>query len=140
MNLIHNLKNLLIQTKYTVHDLDKIKNHKPYLYQLVDLILETNTHYICFKDVWTWNNLTLKTLNNYLYSSVQQNLNMHKKFVFILLVKNNHIQFDNQILNQKNIYIIEKKNQKKLIKEISYFLYLNDIYFYEQDGSSIMLE
>lgn len=146
MNLTNNLKSILVQTKYNVYGMEKIKQLAPNLSDYVDIILETDTHMICFKDIWSRNNLTSEILNNYLYcseqinSTINSNTNMKKIYIFVLLVKSSHFNFDNKILNQKNIHIIKKFNQNKLIKVISYFLYSNDIYFYEADNSVIMLE
>lgn len=146
MNLIYNLKSILFQTKYNVYGLEQIKQLAPHLSDLMDIVLETDTHMICFKDIWTWNNLTPEILNSYLYGSEQINstvnsyTNTGKKYIFVLLVKSSHFNFDNKILNQKNIHIIKKFNKNKLIKEISNFLYSNNIYFYEADNSVIMLE
>jgi hypothetical protein len=146
MNLIYNLKSILVQTKYNVYGIEQIKKLAPHLSDWMDIVLETDTHMICFKDIWTWNNLTPEILNSYLYGSEQINstinfyTNTGKKYIFVLLTKSSHFYFDNKILNQKNIHIIKKFNQNKLIKEISNFLYSNDIYFYEEDNSVIMLE
>lgn len=146
MDLIYNLKSILVQTKYNVYGIEKIKQLAPHLSDWMDIVLETDTYMICFKDIWTWNNLTPEILNSYLYGSEQinstlnSNTNGGKKYIFVLLVKSSHFNFDNKILNQKNIHIIKKFNQNKLMKEISYFLYSNDIYFYEPDNSAIMLE
>lgn len=146
MNLIYNLKSILVQTKCYVYGLEQIKQFAPHLSDWMDIVLETDTHMICFKDIWTWNNLTPEILNSYLYGSEQinstanSNTNNGKKYIFVLLAKNSNFNFDNKILNQKNIHIIKKFNQKKLIKEISNFLYSNNIYFYDPDNSVIMLE
>lgn len=146
MNLIYNLKFILVQTKYNVYGLEQIKQLAPHLLDWMDIVLETDTHMICFKDIWTWNNLTPEILNSYLYGSEQinstlnSNTNGGKKYIFVLLVKSSHFNFDNKILNQKDIHIIKKFNQNKLMKEISYLLYSNGIYFYEPDNSAIMLE
>lgn len=146
MDLIYNLKSILVQTKCHVYGLEQIKQLVPHLSDWMDIVLETDTHMICFKDIWTWNNLTPEILNSYLYGSEQINstansyTNSKKKYIFVLLTKSSNFNFDNKILNQKNIHIIKKFNQNKLIKEISNFLYLNDIYFYEADNSVIMLE
>lgn len=148
MNLINNLKSLLTQTKFNVYESQQIKQSVPYLSDWADIVLETDTHFICFKDIWTLNNLTSKMLNSYLYGLTQLNsivnLNSNttcgKIYVFVLLVKNSNLNFDNKILNQKNIHIIKKYNQNKLMKVISYFLYSLNIYFYDPDDSIIMLE
>jgi hypothetical protein len=144
MNLILNLKSLLTQTKYNVYDSLQINMYEPNLTKWVDLVLETENYYICFKDIWTWNNLTGEIINDYLNKSEQVNLlnnnNSLKKYIFILLVKNNNLDYSNQILNQKNIHIIEKSTQNKLINEICTFLYYNNIYIYDYDDSIIMLE
>ena len=73
MNLIYNLKYILVQTKYNVYGMEKIKQFAQHLSDYVDIILETDTHMICFKDIWTWNNLTPEILNSYLYGSEQIN-------------------------------------------------------------------
>lgn len=140
MNLINNLNFLLIQTKYNLYESNKINQLKPYLSNWVDLILETDKNYLCFKDLWTWNNLNPIVLNEYLYGSEQINLNNDKKYVFILITKNSNLNWSNEILNQKNIHIIEKQNPNELMEKISYFLYSNNVYFYEPDNSIIMLE
>lgn len=146
MNLIYNLKSILVQTKYNVYGIEQIKYLVPNLSDWVDMILETDKYIICFKDIWTWNNLTPEILNSYLYGSEQINstinpyTNMGKKYIFVLLVKSSYFYFDNKILNQKHIHIIKKFNQNKLMKEICYFLYSNNIFFYETDNSVIMLE
>ena len=146
MNLINNLKSILVQTKYNVYRIEQIKHLVPNLSGWVDLILETDKYIICFKDIWTWNNLTPEILNSYLYGSEQINSNINsytnpgKKYIFVLLVKSSYFYFDNKILNQKYIHIIKKFNQNKLMKEICYFLYSNNIFFYETDDSVIMLE
>ena len=146
MNLIYNLKSILVQTKYCVYGNEQIKHLVPNLSDWVDLVLETDKYVICFKDIWTRNNLTPEILNSYLYgseqinSTINSNTNIGKKYIFVLLVKSSYLYFDNKILNQKYIHIIKKFNQNKLMKEISYFFYSNDIFFYETDNSVIMLE
>lgn len=142
MNLIYNLKCILIQTKYIVHGQEQIKHHVPQLYNWVDVILETNTHFICFKDIWSYNNLTPEILNIYINGSMQQNIfsNSGKKYIFVLLIKNSNTYFDNKVLNNQNIHIIKSFTQKKLLKELSYFLYSNKIFYYEIDDSCIMLD
>jgi hypothetical protein len=144
MNLIHNLKSLLVQTKYNIHEIGQIKSFSPHLSNYIDIVLETNNHFICFKDIWTHNNLTKKILDYYFSeqfnSIIKSNMMLGKKIVFVLLVKNTYVNYDNNILNQKNIHIIKNININKLIKEISYFLYSHEIYYFEPDNSIIMLE
>ena len=112
MNLIDNLKYLLVQTNHNVHTLDQIKQIAPYLSDYIDLALETETYIIYFKDILTCNNLTFKILNNYIYLSEQMNsiINSKKKYIFVLFVKISHLNLDNKILNQKYIHIIIKFN------------------------------
>lgn len=144
MNLIHNLKSLLVQTKYNILESGQIKSFSPQLSDCIDIILETNNNFICFKDIWTHNNLTQEILDCYLSeqinSIIKSNTTLGKKFIFVLLVKNTYVNYDNNILNKKNIHIIKKINKNKLIKEISYFLYSNNIFYFEPDNSIIMLE
>lgn len=144
MNFIDNLKYLLIQTKYNVYTLNKIKQIAPYLSVCTDIVLETDTYIICFKDFWTKDNLTFEILNNYIHYSEQINSKIisgsGKTYIFVLIVKNFKPDFDNGIYNKKNIHIIKKFNKNKLIKEISYFLYSCNIFLYEPDNSVIMLE
>jgi hypothetical protein len=144
MNLIHNLKSLLVQTKYNILESGQIKSFSPQLSDCIDIILETNNNFICFKDIWTHNNLTQEILDCYLSeqinSIIKSNTTLGKKFIFVLLVKNTYVNYDNNILNIKNIHIIKKINKNKLIKEISYFLYSNNIFYFEPDNSIIMLE
>lgn len=148
MNLISNLESHLVQTKFNLYTSNQIKYLKHDLCDWADLVLETENFYVCFKDFWTLNNLTPGILNNYLYGSEQINqifttdpyYNLDKKYIFVLMVKSSNLNFNNEILNQKNIHVIKNFNQNKLIKEISYFLYSNNIFFYEPDNSVIMLE
>lgn len=144
MNFIDNLKFLLVQTKYNVYSLVQIKQIAPYLYDWIDLALETETQIFCFKDIWTKDNLTQETLNNYIYYSEQINSKIisssGKIHIFVLIVKNFKPDFDNSIYNKKNIHIINKFNKNKLIKEIIYFLYSCNIFLYEPDNSVIMLD
>lgn len=140
MNLISNLESHLILTKLNLYSSNQIEYLKPELCDWVDLVLETENFYVCFKDFWTLNNLTPCILNDYLYGSEQINQNLDKKYIFVLMVKNSNLNFNNEILNQKNIHVIKNFYQNELITEISYFLYSNNIFFYEPDNSVIMLE
>ena len=144
MNLIYKLKYLLIQTKYIVHDSLQINVYIPELTNWIDLILETETHFICFKDIWSQNHLTINILNDYLnvseYTNSYFNINSTKKYVFVLLIKNNNLNYSDIIFNKKNIYIIKNFTFDELIKNISNFLYSNNIYFYDCDESTLMLE
>ena len=144
MNLIYKLKYLLIQTKYIVHDSLQINVYIPELTNWIDLILETETHFICFKDIWSQNHLTINILNDYLnvseYTNSYFNINSKKKYIFVLLIKNNNLNYSDIIFNKKNIYIIKNFTFNELIKNISNFLYSNNIYFYDCDESTLMLE
>lgn len=146
MNLLEHLKCLLVQTQYNIYELEQINKLAPYLAGCVDIVLETDSYIICFKDFWTCNNLKQEILNSYLYDLQQinsinnSNTNLGKKYIFVLLVKSSHCNLGNEILNSQNIYVIKKFNQNKLIKKITYFLYSNNIFFYEPDNSAIMLE
>lgn len=141
-DLIIKVKFLLTQTNYNIFTSKEIIKLIPNLKDWVDLVLETNDCILCFKDLWTNDNLTINILNNYLYGSEQMNssLNTNKKYIIILLVKNFTINFSNEIFNKNNIYIIKNINQEKLINELNRILYSNNIYFYEEDGSTIMLD
>lgn len=144
MDLIIRVKNSIVRTKLQVLNKEQIKLYFPFLYSFVDLILVSEKNYICVKDFWTFNNLTEEILNNYVIGSEQVNCftNQDRKFVFILLYKNNkniNSELKNFLIN-KNIFILQKNNQDKLLKELEYLLYLNQIYFYDDDLDVIMLE
>lgn len=140
MNLIDELKSLLIKTNYDIYGHEQINLLDPQLLNYVDLIFETDKYFIYFKDFWTWNNINSQILNEYLCVLNKINFNSIKKHILFLITKQNNFNFSNIFLNQKNIYIIQEKSKLKLIKEISELLYSNGIYFYEQDDSVIMLE
>lgn len=142
MSLVYGLKSLLLQTKYNVYGIEQINQYVSELSNWIDLVLETENCFICFKDIWSHNHLTSNLLNQYLHKSEYINSNQYvgKKIIFILLIKNSHFNYSNQVLNQKNIHIIKKFNQANLFKEIGHFLYSNEIYFFESDGCAIMLE
>ena len=142
MDLILKLKLLLEQTKFEILYKDKINLFFPQLNGIVDLILITRNNYICIKDFWTFNNLSGDIINNYLIGSSQINSNSDKKFIFILLNKNidNKINLlNNNILISNNIYYLQQNNQDKLLKDLSYLFYLNNIYYYDYDLDVIML-
>jgi hypothetical protein len=141
MNLINSLKLLLEKTKYKIINSFTINILFPELNNFVDLILETDTNIICFKDFWKINNLTNDIINNYLIGSEQININKNKKFIFIILIKNyTKFYYEDNNLNSKNIYIINNFIQYKILNKISLLLYLNNIYFYDNEGDTIMLE
>ena len=142
MDLIIKVKNLIEKTRFQVLNKQQINLYFPYLNNFVDLILVTEHNYICIKDFWTFNNLNQDILNNYIGGSEQVNTNSNEKFIFILFNKNNKIinnEYKNNLIN-KNIFILQKNSCDKLLSEFSYLLYSNQIYFYESDLDSIMLE
>jgi hypothetical protein len=101
---------------------DQINRHFPKFNSFVDLILVSNTHYICFKDLWTWNISIENIFSNYLptYNNLQIKLNdanYGKIFVFILLSKKSS-NYNNllDVLEQSSIIIIKKNNAKKIIE------------------------
>ena len=154
MNLIYKLKILLKQTGYEILEKEQIKYYFPILNGYVDLILSTEQNFICFKDFWTYNNLTIDIINNYNVGSnqINTNINTNKKFVFILL--NKYLNKKNQLFSNKNlltiydlyileqnkIYVLEQNNMDKLFKKISQLFYSNNIYFFDNDKDLIMLE
>jgi len=149
MNLIFELTSLLTQTKFELIGPEKINMHFPQLNGFVDLILVCPDNYICFKDFWTFNNLSTNIINNYIIGSFQINSNSNKKFIFILLDKNtdnnpdnnpdNNLDKKTNLLNN-NIVILRKNKLDKLLRDLSGLLYLNKIYFYDSDSDTIMLE
>ena len=141
--LAQRLISLLAQTKLQLLLPEQINLYFPQLTGFVDLILITPNNYICFKDCWTANNLTPNILDNYSRGSTQINLNSDKKFIFILLKKNNDIikyLSNNNILIQDYVIILQKNNLDKLLKDLSKLLYSEHIYFYDNDMDTIMLD
>ena len=143
MNLILKLKLLLEQTKLQLIGKEQVNMYLPQLNGYVDFILITKYNYICFKDFWTFNNLTLDIIQKYQFISSQINsinpINPDKKYIFIILNKNTKKNFlSNNI--QNNIIILQKNNLDKLLTDLSYLLYREQIYFYDADMDTIMLE
>ena len=130
-------------TKCEILYKDRIQLYFPQLINYVDMILVTENNYICIKDFWTFNNFSVKILNDYLFGSDQINNGSNKKFIFIIFTKYlgiyNNLQ-NNEILNSKNIYILHKNILDNLYKDFSYLLYSNNIFFYDNDMDTIMLE
>lgn len=143
MNLMNRVKTLVTQTKLEIYDKNQIHTIFPFLNGYVDLMLVSNDYFICFKDFWTFDNLNIKVLNTYFTGSdnLKKN-NINKNFIFILFTKNNFSNKNNilnNILLEKNIFILEKNNTSDLLNELSYFLYSLNIYFYDNDLDTIML-
>ncbi len=137
MDLLKKLENLLVQTRhYQILTKSDIYLYFSFLNGIVDIILVTPLNYICFKDYWTFNNLDTNTLNNYNLYSSNINLSSEKKFIFILLNKNT----EKKTIVSNYVYLIQKNNQDKLLKELSYLLYSNGIYYYDLDFDTIMLD
>jgi len=115
----------------------------------VDLILVYPEYNICIKDYWTVNNITNELAQNYIKSTniFNQTNNYNKKFYFVIL-KKNISKSSNQNYNidhykcadSEYLYIIEKNLINKLLKHFTLLLYSNNIFFYESDGSTIMLD
>lgn len=137
MTLILKIKNLLFQTNLQILDKQEIKLYFPNLINIVDLILVTPEYFICIKDYWTLNNYNNNISKSYLVDFNNIYLNYNKKFIFILLKKNTNSYKLNT--NSNYVYLIEKNSQDNLILDLCYLLYSNSIYFYESDGSTIML-
>lgn len=144
MDLMGKTYRLVLQTKLAILDKNEINKQIPLLNNFVDLILVTHEFIICFKDYWTFNNLNIGILNNYLNGSEQIKINYpYKKFIFILFTKKDFVLKNNININflfKKNIIILEKNNQDKLLKDLSYLLYSEHIYFYDQEFDAIMLD
>ena len=144
MDLISKTYGLILQTGLEILDKNKINNQIPILNGFVDLILVSSDLIICFKDFWTFNNLNTNILSNYLIGIEQIKLSYPNKiFVFALMTKNGFVNknnINNNVLLEKNIIILEKNSQDKLLKELSYFLYSKHIYFYDKDFDTIMLD
>ena len=145
MDLINRIKMLVLQTKLEIMDRNQINQHISILNGFVDLILVTHEFIVCFKDFWTFNNLEPNIITNYLVGSQQINAGSTngKKFIFILFTKKDFVVKNNinkNVLLEKNIYILEKNSQDKLLKDLSYLLYSGHIYFYDNDLDTIMLE
>jgi hypothetical protein len=146
MDLIGRIDLMLRTTGYNVLNKQQIQMIYPELSGYVDLILFHNDFNICVKDYWTWNNITDEIIKTYQTSSINFNTRTDKKFYFILLKKNTSKKNQGyNILDYKNphsdfLYQIEKNSIEKLLKHFSVLLYSSNIYFYEPDGSTIMLE
>ena len=135
MNLIQRLELLLNQTRLEILNNEQIKFNFPQLNGFTDLILITETHFICIKDYWTLNNLNENIINSYNTGSLNININLNKKFIFILLTK----KYNQKIFNVGNIFILSAINKNMLLNELSNLLYLNKIFFYDSDYDTIIL-
>lgn len=135
MDFISRLLTILNFTKMPVLSKEQILQYFPQIVNHVDLILVSNSHYICFKDFWTHNNLTQNIFAEYVSGINQLNTNTEKKFVFVLFKKRTL----HSINSSNGIIVLEKNNIDKLFIELSYLLYSEKIYFYDDDFSTIML-
>lgn len=147
MDLLQKIKSLIYSSGNKILDKNEIYYYHNELNNYIDFMIICQDYNICIKDFWTFNNINQNTIKTYIDGSVHFNRNSNKKTYFILLKKNIEKKYNQKynLNDYKNkdseyLYIIEKNSIEKLINHFSLLMYSNGIFFYESDGSAIMLD
>jgi hypothetical protein len=118
----------------------------------IDHLLVSNNIYYCFQDKRLKTNISISDFNHFIkcVEKVSEKINHSCKIYAIYLsftdfssVANKQLEEENNkyINGKSNIEYIKIINQDKesIIKNLQYFLYINNIYSYDNDGDCIML-
>ena len=147
MNLLYTISSLVCSSGFGIIHKHQIPFFCYELKDYVDLIIVCPEYNICIKDYWTFNNINQNIIQTYINISIQLNINSTNKRTYIVLLKKNTEKQYNQkydikdykYQNSEYLYVIEKNSIDKLISHFTMLMYSNNIFFYESDGSAIML-
>jgi hypothetical protein len=141
-NLIHNE---ISQCGYQVlREKDIINKYGPIAFGIDHLIIGPN-FIVSIQDKWKITKPQINDINHFIMASTRVGQIENKKCLGIYLSKaplttyaKSAFEHDNKI--QQNKYIdIYSDNQTQIIKKLTKILYIYGIYFFEPDGSVIML-
>lgn len=141
-NTVHNL---ISQTNYKVlREKDIIKKYG-IIYYGIDHIINLQEYVICIQDKWRDTKSTLSDVNHFIKTIEKIGDAENKRCIGIYLsklsiTKNAFDAFEYENIKMKHKFIsLSNDNMDKLLYELTYLFYSNQIYFYENDGSTIML-
>ena len=141
-----NIHNLILQTIYEVLGEKQIIKKYGKLYYGIDHIINVSEYIICIQDKWRDTKSQLSDINHFIKSTEKISDVENKRCIGIYLsklplTKGALDAFEYENIKLKNKFMsLSNDNMNKLLLELSYLLYSNQIYFYECDGSSIMLD
>lgn len=142
-NTVHNL---ISQTNYEVlREKDIIKKYGV-LYYGIDHIIYISEYIICIQDKWRDTKSDLSDINHFIKTTEKISDAENKRCIGIYLSKMQITKgalkaFEYENFKCKNRFIsISNVNADLLLKELSQLFYSNQIYFYDSDGSTIMLD
>ena len=113
----------------------------------IDHFIETDEFVICIQDKCKKTNIQMNELNHFIKACEKIHDKFNKKCFAIYISKSPLTKTSIEIINYerknstRNIEYVYFDNDSLdyLIRKLSYFLYSIRIYFYENDGSAIML-
>jgi hypothetical protein len=138
-DLISKTKCSVLREKEIVRLYSKLSNG-------IDILIYTPTLIYCIQVKWRDSKSQLSDINHFLKCCQQVSEAEHKNCIGIYVSKlpitkgaNDAFEYENKKNN--NYYIaIDDENINLLLIKLSIFLYKNQIFFYENDGSAIMLD
>ena len=110
-----------------------------------DHLINLSDYIICIQDKWRDNKSLLSDINHFIKSCEKVSEIENKKCIGIYLTKMGISKggteaFENENIKQKNFYLsLFDTDMDLLLEKLSKKLYENQIYFYYEDGSTIML-
>ena len=111
----------------------------------IDHLIYTSEYIICIQDKWRETKSSLHDINHFLKSVEKVSEAENKRCIGIYMTKvpvtkGGLEAFDSENKKQSNLFVsFHDEDMDKILKKLSELLYLNHIYFYESDGSIIML-
>lgn len=142
-NMIHNL---IIQTNYEVLREKEIIKKYGKLFYGIDHLMYVSDYIICIQDKWKNTKSDLSEINHFIKTIEKINDVENKRCIGIYLsklplTKGALDAFEYENLKLKNIFMsLDNTNMSVLLNKLSLLFYSNHIFFYESDGSTIMLE
>ena len=141
-NLVHDL---ISKTKYPVLREKEIINIFGILSFGIDHLIILPEYNICIQDKWRDSKIQLSNINHFIKSCDKISEAENKKCIGIYLTKLGiskggleALEYEN--IKQKNFYLsLFDSDMNLLLEKLSNLLYSNQIYFYNSDGSIIML-
>ncbi len=138
---------VLVKSGLKVLNEYNIKSNFGAIFYGIDHFIETDEFTICIQDKCKKNNIQMNEMNHFIKACEKIHDKFNKKCFAIYMSKSSLTKNSVEIINYekntstRNIQYIyfDNNSLNYLIHQLSYFLYSLHIYFYENDGSVIML-
>ena len=141
-DLIHNI---ISQSEYIVlRENDIVKTYGQTVYG-IDHMIKTTNFLVLIQDKWKNSKPGLQDINHFTKATERISDIEHKRCLCIYLSKYPITSYAEQAFNVENnkrlnrFITISSESQQQIIKILTRILYNNKIYFYESDGSAIMI-